>query len=79
MSFLSPEFKEVLNKQEAIQAEFKRQPKQLAYLNYTVKTMMHDWYKFKGVNVRNRLQVIDEVFRDFSLSNLVSAVTMTDI
>ncbi|XRB13940.1 Bardet-Biedl syndrome 7 protein [Pseudoscourfieldia marina] len=79
LNFLSPEFKEVLNKQEAIQAEFKRQPKQLAYLNYTVKTMMHDWYKFKGVNVRNRLQVIDEVFRDFSLSNLVSAVTMTDI
>ena len=78
MNFLSPEYRNVLKRQDEIQAEFKRQPKQLAYLTYVVKTMFLDWYRFKGINVRNRLSLIDEAFRDFSPENLIAAVTLNE-
>jgi hypothetical protein len=46
---------QVLEKTTAIEAEFKRQPRQLEYLHGIVKDLFIDYHKFKGANVKHRV------------------------
>lgn len=46
---------QVLENTAAIEAEFKRQPRQLEYLHGIVKDLFIDYHKFKGSNVKHRV------------------------
>jgi len=69
--FLDPAYIEVLKHAPTIRAEFAQMPRQLDYLVGIVIDLYADKYKFKGVNVQQRLPQLDRLLRiDYSFEAL---------
>lgn len=54
----------------AIEAEFKRQPRQLEYLHGIVKDLFIDYHKFKGANVKHRVSHLEQLLRDYDVEEI---------
>ena len=74
LSFLSEEYRAILEEEERITAEIKEQPRQLDYIHGIIKDFFVDWHKFKGSNVKHMLGAIDEVLDQYSLERLVAII-----
>lgn len=73
-SFLSEEYRAILDDEQRITAELKDQPRQLDYIHGIIKDFFVDWHKFKGSNVKHMLGAIDEVLDQYSLEKLVAVI-----
>ena len=74
LSFLSEEYRAILDEEERIVAEIKEQPRQLDYIHGIIKDFFVDWHKFKGFNVKHMLGAIDEVLDQYSLERLIAII-----
>ena len=74
LSFLTDEYRAILDEEERIMAEIKEQPRQLDYIHGIIKDFFVDWHKFKGSNVKHMLGTIDEVLDQYSLERLVAII-----
>ncbi|XP_056011341.1 Bardet-Biedl syndrome 7 protein homolog isoform X4 [Ostrea edulis] len=70
-SFMSPEYKQILEDAEELQAEFKRQPCHLERLYGMITDLYIDKFKFKGQNVKGRVPALLEVLDNYDLQTLV--------
>ena len=73
-SFLSDEYKKILEDEARHAAEVKDQPRRLEYLHGIVKDFFVDWHKFKGKSVKHAMGAVDEVLEDYTLERLVEVV-----
>jgi Bardet-Biedl syndrome 7 protein len=74
LSFLSDEYRAILEEETRIVAEIKEQPRQLDYIHGIIKDFFVDWHKFKGSNVKHMLSAIDQVLDQYSLERLVAVI-----
>ena len=74
LSFLSDEYKKILEDEARVAAEVKDQPRRLEYLHGIVKDFFVDWHKFKGKSVKHAMGAVDEVLEDYTLERLVEVV-----
>ena len=74
LSFLSDEYKKILEDEARVAAEAKDQPRRLEYLHGIVKDFFVDWHKFKGKSVKHAMGALDEVLEDYTLERLVEVV-----
>ncbi|ELU07577.1 hypothetical protein CAPTEDRAFT_117810 [Capitella teleta] len=70
-SFMSPEYKQILEDADKLQTEFKKQPCHLERLYGMITDLYIDKFKFKGQNVKGRVPMLLEVLDDYDLNNLV--------
>jgi len=73
VSFLAPEYLEILEKEELIKKELKEQPGRLQFLHGIIADLFVDKFKFKGQNVANLVpQLHTELSRNYSLEGLLA-------
>ncbi|OWF52937.1 Bardet-Biedl syndrome 7 protein homolog isoform X2 [Mizuhopecten yessoensis] len=70
-SFLSPEYRQILEDSDALQAEYKRQPCHLERLYGMITDLYIDKFKFKGHNVKGKVPALLEVLDNYDLQSLV--------
>ncbi|XP_061189104.1 Bardet-Biedl syndrome 7 protein homolog isoform X3 [Saccostrea echinata] len=70
-SFISPEYRQILEDAEELQAEFKKQPCHLERLYGMITDLYIDKFKFKGQNVKGRVPALLEVLDNYDLQTLV--------
>lgn len=70
-TFMSPEYRQILEDAEELQAEFKRQPCHLERLYGMITDLYIDKFKFKGQNVKGRVPALLEVLDNYDLQTLV--------
>lgn len=72
VSFLAPEYAEILTGAATIKSEFAQMPRQLDYLISIVIDLYADKYKYQGVDVDARLPQLDRLLRtDYSLEHVI--------
>ncbi|XP_063422996.1 Bardet-Biedl syndrome 7 protein homolog isoform X1 [Mytilus trossulus] len=71
LTFMSPEYRQILEEADALQAEFKRQPCHLERLYGMITDLYIDKFKFKGVNVKGKVPALLEVLDNYDLQTLV--------
>ncbi|KAK7486998.1 hypothetical protein BaRGS_00021814 [Batillaria attramentaria] len=71
LTFLSPEYQQILEDADKLQAEFKRQPCHLERLYGMITDLYIDKYKFKGQNVRGKVPTLLEVLDNYDFNSLV--------
>jgi len=67
ISFLAPEYVEILDNEELIQRELKEQPGRLQFLYSIVTDLYVDNHKFKGQNVTAQVPQLQRVLQDYSI------------
>ncbi|GLH03727.1 uncharacterized protein GBIM_09587 [Gryllus bimaculatus] len=72
MKCLLPEYRELLNNETKIQAQFKKQPAHLDRLYGMITDLFIDMHKFKGINVKGKVPLLLEVLDKYSLENLIN-------
>ncbi|KAK7097977.1 BBSome complex member BBS7-like isoform X1 [Littorina saxatilis] len=70
LSFLSPEYQQILEQADKLQAEFKRQPCHLERLYGMITDLYIDKFKFKGQNVRGKVPTLLEVLDNYDFNTL---------
>eukprot|EP00667_Euglena_gracilis_P004971 EG_transcript_5000 len=67
VSFMSQQYKEILDTAKSIESEFELQPRRLEFLHGIVKNLYTDKYKFKGQNVSHKLPVLQGLLEKYDL------------
>ncbi|XP_076467410.1 BBSome complex member BBS7-like [Babylonia areolata] len=70
LSFMSPEYQQILEDADTLQTEFKRQPCHLERLYGMITDLYIDKFKFKGQNVRSKVPALLEVLDNYDFNNL---------
>jgi Bardet-Biedl syndrome 7 protein len=70
VSFLSEQYKEILENHKSIEKEFEMQPRRLEFLHGIVKNLYNDKYKFKGQNVSHKLPVLQGLLEKYDLKEV---------
>ncbi|XP_067943832.1 Bardet-Biedl syndrome 7 protein homolog isoform X2 [Watersipora subatra] len=70
VEFLSPEYRQILEDAEKLQAEYKKQPCHLERLYGMITDLFIDKFKFKGVNVKSRVPQLLEILDNYNMDNL---------
>lgn len=70
LSFMSPEYLQLLEEADTLQAEFKRQPCHLERLYGMITDLYIDKFKFKGQNVRQKVPALLEVLDNYDFNIL---------
>ncbi|KAJ7357670.1 Bardet-Biedl syndrome 7 protein [Desmophyllum pertusum] len=71
IGFFAPEYQKILDDAENLQAEYKKQPCHLERLYGMITDLYIDKFKFKGMNVKNKVPILLEVLDNYDLQNLV--------
>jgi len=71
IGFFAPEYQKILDDSENLQAEYKKQPCHLERLYGMITDLYIDKFKFKGMNVKNKVPNLLEVLDNYDLQNLV--------
>ncbi|XP_028401349.1 Bardet-Biedl syndrome 7 protein homolog isoform X1 [Dendronephthya gigantea] len=71
ISFLAPEYKQILDESEKLQEEYKKQPCHLERLYGMVTDLYIDKFKFMGMNVKGKVPNLLEVLDNYDLASLV--------
>lgn len=71
LTFMSPEYRQILEEADSLQAEFKRQPCHLERLYGMITDLYIDKFKFKGVNVKGKVPALLEILDNYDLQTLV--------
>nr|CAD7452511.1 unnamed protein product [Timema tahoe] len=71
-SCLIPEYKDILEKEKLLQAEYKKQPAHLDRLYGMITDMYIDKHKFKGANVKGKVPQLLEVLDKYELNKLLN-------
>eukprot|EP01006_Ploeotia_vitrea_P029031 TRINITY_DN61642_c1_g4_i1.p1 TRINITY_DN61642_c1_g4~~TRINITY_DN61642_c1_g4_i1.p1 ORF type:complete len:727 (-),score=80.93 TRINITY_DN61642_c1_g4_i1:42-2222(-) len=78
ISFLSAEYKDILDKAKEIEKEHELQPRRLEFLHGIVRNLFLDKYKFKGMDVRSKLSLLDEQLNEeYTLKKLQDFFSQT--
>jgi len=72
VSFLAPEYFDILENEELIKRELKEQPGRLQFLHGIVADLFVDKFKFKGQNVAQHVPQLHRVLQDYSLEALLA-------
>ncbi|GFO27542.1 Bardet-Biedl syndrome 7 protein homolog, partial [Plakobranchus ocellatus] len=72
VSFMSPEYQQILANADQLRAEFKRQPCHLERLYGMITDLYIDKFKFKGQNVKGKVPALLEVLDNYDLSSLIN-------
>jgi len=72
VSFLAPEYLEILDNEEQIRTELKEQPGRLQFLHGIITDLYVDNYKFKGQNVAAQVPQLHRTLQDYSLESLLA-------
>lgn len=70
-SFLSPEYKYILDNSDSLEAMFKKQPARLERLYGMITDLYIDYNKFKGQNVKNKVPMLLEILDKYELNTLI--------
>ncbi|CAH1777872.1 unnamed protein product [Owenia fusiformis] len=71
ISFMSPEYQQILKDADKLQEEYKKQPCHLERLYGMITDLFIDKYKFKGQNVKSRVPHLLEVLDNYELQGLI--------
>lgn len=71
ISWLSPEYAEILKGQESINREFKDRARALEYLTGIVTDLFVDWHRLRGVEVSHRMAHLQQVINSGDFNALV--------
>ena len=71
-SFLTDEYREILENADALQEEFKKQPCHLERLYGMVTDLYIDRHKFKGHNVKNKVSQLINILDNYELNTLIA-------
>ncbi|XP_054708555.1 Bardet-Biedl syndrome 7 protein homolog [Uloborus diversus] len=71
LSFLAPEYQEILDHSEQLQLEYKRQPCHLERLFGMITDLYIDVYKFKGMNVKSKVPALLQILNNYDLEALI--------
>ncbi|KAK2563629.1 Bardet-Biedl syndrome 7 protein [Acropora cervicornis] len=71
IGFFAPEYQQILDDAENLQAEYKKQPCHLERLYGMITDLYIDKFKFKGMNVKSKVPILLEVLDNYDLQNLV--------
>lgn len=69
-SFLSPEYKQILDNADELLAQYRKQPCHLERLYGMITDLFIDKYKFKGVNVKSRVPQLLEILDNYGSLDL---------
>lgn len=72
LSWLSPEYQEVLENTEQIQKEFKERPRALEYLSGIVTDLFVDKHKFRGHNVKHKIPQLLQLLQNYDYDAVVA-------
>ena len=72
VSFLAPEYQEIIDQEQKIKNEFTRQPAHLERLYGMITDLFIDKYKFKGVNVRHKVDDLTGLLDSYDLPSLLA-------
>ncbi|GBM81005.1 Bardet-Biedl syndrome 7 protein [Araneus ventricosus] len=72
LSFLAPEYQEILNSSDQLQLEYKRQPCHLERLFGMITDLYIDVYKFKGINVKSKVPSLLQILNNYDLEALIN-------
>ncbi|XP_055938767.1 Bardet-Biedl syndrome 7 protein homolog isoform X3 [Argiope bruennichi] len=72
LSFLAPEYQEILNLSDQLQLEYKRQPCHLERLFGMITDLYIDVYKFKGINVKSKVSSLLQILNNYDLETLIN-------
>ncbi|GFU19698.1 bardet-Biedl syndrome 7 protein homolog [Nephila pilipes] len=72
LSFLAPEYQEILNSADQLQLEYKRQPCHLERLFGMITDLYIDVYKFKGINVKSKVPSLLQILNNYDLETLIT-------
>ncbi|XP_013079429.2 Bardet-Biedl syndrome 7 protein homolog isoform X1 [Biomphalaria glabrata] len=72
LSFMAPEYQEILKESEKLKAEFKRQPSHLERLYGMITDLYIDKFKFKGQNVKSKVPALLELLDTYELDSLIA-------
>lgn len=70
-SFLTEEYREILDNAETLQEAFKKQPCHLERLYGMITDLYIDRHKFKGLNVKNKVPQLINILDNYDLNNLM--------
>ncbi|PVD34246.1 hypothetical protein C0Q70_05514 [Pomacea canaliculata] len=70
LSFMSPEYQQIVENADSLQAEFKRQPCHLERLYGMITDLFIDKFKFKGQNVRSKVPALMELLDHYDYNTL---------
>ncbi|XP_031571614.1 Bardet-Biedl syndrome 7 protein-like [Actinia tenebrosa] len=70
LSFFAPEYQSILEEADKLQAEYKKQPCHLERLYGMITDLYIDKFKFKGMNVKNKVPMLLEILDNYDLQNL---------
>ena len=70
-SFLTEEYREILDNADTLQEAFKKQPCHLERLYGMITDLYIDRYKFKGLNVKNKVPQLITILDNYDLNNLM--------
>lgn len=71
ISFLAPEYKQILDESEQLEEEYKKQPCHLERFYGMVTDLYIDKFKFKGMNVKGKVASLLEVLENYDLPSLI--------
>ncbi|XP_075247418.1 BBSome complex member BBS7-like [Convolutriloba macropyga] len=72
LNFLAPEYQEIIEQEQKIRSEYTRQPAHLERLYGMVTDLFIDKFKFKGINVRNKVDELTAVLDAYDLQSLIT-------
>eukprot|EP00002_Diphylleia_rotans_P015635 TRINITY_DN3026_c0_g1_i5.p1 TRINITY_DN3026_c0_g1~~TRINITY_DN3026_c0_g1_i5.p1 ORF type:complete len:286 (-),score=60.03 TRINITY_DN3026_c0_g1_i5:289-1146(-) len=72
VSFLAPEFQQILESPEKLQQDYEVQPRRLEFLYGIIIDLYVDKFKFKGQDVRARIPVLMSQLQNYSLDNILN-------
>lgn len=65
MSYLSREYKDILEQAESIRTQFKEQPQHLDHLQALIKDLYFDWCRLSGISApKARMPMLDQLLND---------------
>ncbi|XP_042902114.1 BBSome complex member BBS7 isoform X2 [Parasteatoda tepidariorum] len=72
LSFLAPEYQDILGNADQLQLEYKRQPCHLERLFGMITDLFIDVFKFKGINVKSKVPSLLQILNNYDLNNLIN-------
>jgi Bardet-Biedl syndrome 7 protein len=72
VSYLTEEYKEILEKADTIKAEFKLAPRHLDFLRGIVTDLYADGFKLQGRPIKNKIQRVTQVLDNYDYEQLVA-------
>ncbi|XP_071950481.1 BBSome complex member BBS7-like [Antedon mediterranea] len=71
LTFMSPEYRQILDDADKLQDEYKKQPCRLERLYGMITDLFIDKFKFKGSNVKSKVPQLLEVLDHYEVENLM--------